>query len=177
MLITLGSGQWMIDAGTRTPQPFPSRAGKPQSCTHPLLCQRPEPNPPPVATLAVGTQHGVPSHAEVGECIDKVTQRPPELANLPPRQDCVPPPQVHPCLPAYPSFMQATVSRGADAERCCCRCGAGVTDDERNFLTGNRRTQRSCDRRTPHGSKKRIPTGRLVPRQACPKYARVQALS
>jgi len=25
----------------------------------------------------------------------------------------------------------------------------GVTDDERNFTTGNRRMQRSCDRRTP----------------------------
>jgi hypothetical protein len=86
------------------------------------------------------------------------------------KQDCVPPPQVPSVLASVP-IVQATASRGADAERCRCSCGAGVLDEKRNSPTGNRWTQRSCDHRTSHGSKKRIKAGKLAPRQACPKYA------
>ena len=44
---------------------------------------------------------------------------------------------------AHRSFKQLRPG-GADAERCCW-CGAGVLDEKRNSMTGNWRTQRSCD--------------------------------
>jgi hypothetical protein len=42
------------------------------------------------------------------------------------KQDCEPPPQAHPCRPAYPSFIQQLRPGGADAEHCRRSCGTGV---------------------------------------------------
>ena len=80
--------------------------------------------------------------------------------------------KTHPCWPAYPSFVQATASRSAElniaAARVApeCRTQRGTPRP----ATGGRSVAATAERRKVQ---KRIPTGKLVPRQACPKYARV----
>ncbi len=148
------------------------------------LPRRPEPNPAPGRSThrwdgvlsprsILDLSTACPTTPRSASVVTAYLSDRPNWPTFPSKQDCEPRPQAHLCRPAYPSVVQATASRSGDAEHCCCWCGAGVTDDKWNSRAGNRRTQRSCDRRTPHGSKK---TGfqpeKLVPRQVCPNYAR-----
>ena len=133
-----------------------------RSAASPALPRHPEPNPclrpqhSPLGRCSESEehprpQHGVPSHAEVSECGDGVHQRQAELADLPPRQDCVSPPK-DPSMPvgvlagAFKQLRLGVLNIAGARVVPACR-----TDDKRNSPNGNRRTQRSCRRRTPQG--------------------------
>jgi len=71
-----------------------------------------------------------PSLVQARECGDGVPQRPAELADLPPWQDCVPPPQTPSAPASIPIGRSSNCVPGA--EHCRGSCGAGVPDDRRN---------------------------------------------
>ena len=187
---TQGGYLFGIHGSPRTPQLLALRPCEPQYCTHPFLRECPlelRHGAHDLKHQSAGRRAAVEDAPRTQECrraqprsaraVTAHLSGRPNWPTFPRGRTACRRRKPHPRRPAYPSVVQATASLVLMLN--IAAAGVAPRRAGRQAELPDRQPVDAAKLRSPHATrlKKRIPTGKLAPQQACPKYAPVQALS